>query len=276
MASIWWLASYPKSGNTWLRALIASLISGAPIDINDLSVLGGSIASSRALIDDTLGIESADLSEEQQASIRPQAYSVMSAEATGPIYLKVHDAYGLSPAGKPLFPLSATAGAIYIVRNPLDVTVSLAHYNRISMSRAVDILLRPDACLAKANGCLRTQLPQPTGNWACHVDSWLGAPFPVSLIRYEDLLARTEETFCDVVQFLKCRHGLDEIRRAIRDSSFDKLSRQENEVGFVANSHSRSRFFRRGVAGAWRDELPNYQVERINDAFGPVMRRLGY
>jgi hypothetical protein len=276
MAGIWWLASYPKSGNTWLRALLASLISGAPVDINDMSVLGGGIASARALVDDMLGVESAVLSEEQQTSLRPQAYEIIAAEATTPLYLKVHDACGLTPAGLPLFPASATAGAVYIVRNPLDVAVSLTHYYCLSTSRAVDMLLRLDSRLYKGKDCLGTQFPQRMGDWSSHVTSWLSAPFPVHLVRYEDLLADTQVTLRGVLQFLGRQHGTEEIRLAVHASAFQNLSSQEDETGFRSNSGSGNQFFRRGVAGAWREELPGEQVARITDAFGPAMRRLGY
>ena len=54
---IWWLASYPKSGNTWLRAVLATLVSGQAADINALGFLGG-ISSNRSRFDDALGIAS--------------------------------------------------------------------------------------------------------------------------------------------------------------------------------------------------------------------------
>jgi hypothetical protein len=175
-----------------------------------------------------------------------------------------------------MFPISATGGAVYIVRNPLDVAVSLAHYNCISMTRAVDILLRSDSCLGKAHTSLRTQFPQHLGDWAFHVNSWLTAPFRVHVVRYEDLVAGTELTFGGVAQFLKRREGPEEICRAVRDSAFHRLRSHEEKAGFRGNSGSGNKFFRRGIVGAWREELPTEQAARIIEKLGPAMQRLGY
>lgn len=272
---IWWLASFPKSGNTWVRAFLVSLISGRPVDINSMTELGGVIASARNLIDDFLGIESADLTDEQQMNIRPRAYEVMAADSGQPFCLKVHDRYGLTPSGDPLFPTAVTRGAVYIVRNPLDVAVSLSHYRGVSVTDAVEIMLKQEARLGGRSGRLDHQFPQSVGNWASHLDSWLAAPFPVHLVRYEDLLAHPEESFGMIVRFMGRTESRDEIARAVEHSSFSRLQAQEAAVGFSASS-PHSRFFRRGVAGAWRDELPVGQADRIVNAFEPSMRWLDY
>lgn len=275
-SGIWWLASYPKSGNTWLRAFLSSLISGKAVDINDMNEVAGGIASSRSIVDDLLGIETADLTDDQQSNLRPRAYEVLAAESNRPTYLKVHDQYGTVPSGEPLFPSSVTHGAVYIVRNPLDVAVSLSHYAGISMNAATNLLMRPDACGAAKQGCLNDQLKQNVGDWASHMDSWLAAPFPVHLVRYEDMLATPHATFGAIVQFLGRTESREAVALAVRDSSFDRLRGQEQTAGFRANSKSGNYFFRRGIAGSWRDELPSAEADRILDAFDTPMRRLGY
>src|SRR5579862_461871 len=103
MAGIWWLASYPKSGNTWLRAVIATLVAARPPDINGLGAIGGN-SSNRSAFDDALGLDSSDLSFEQVVNLRPRAYEIWAAEAVRPTYCKAHDAFHLTPAGEPLFP----------------------------------------------------------------------------------------------------------------------------------------------------------------------------
>src|ERR1700680_2455741 len=124
---IWWLASYPKSGNTWLRAFLWALVSGKPTDINDLFSLG-TFAGSRTRFDQALGIESEVLSRDQEQNLRPRAFEVWAAEAKRQLYCMAHDAYYSTPAGEPLFPASATRGAVYVVRDPRAVAVSLAYY----------------------------------------------------------------------------------------------------------------------------------------------------
>jgi hypothetical protein len=277
MAKIWWLASYPKSGNTWVRAFLTALLTGRRVDINDMSALGAGVASSRDLFDSVLGIESGDLTEDQQANLRPLTYELMAQEFSESPFVKVHDAYGLTPAGSPVFPSSATAGAIYIVRNPLDAAVSLAYYTGRSMERAVDVMLASgmvwgvDSQVAIAN-----QFPQKMGTWGEHVASWLAAPFPVHVVRYEDLLRHPKEFFARIAQFCDIPATEAEIQLAVEQSSFEALRSQERDKGFRANSASGNRFFRQGKTGAWREELPPEQAERILSALGPEMNRLGY
>ena len=71
MAGIIWLASYPKSGNTWLRAFLTSFQSGGqPVDIN--SMAGGPIASARKRFDDAMGVEASELTQEEIDRYRPR------------------------------------------------------------------------------------------------------------------------------------------------------------------------------------------------------------
>src|ERR1051326_6877300 len=109
MGGIFWLASYPKSGNTWLRAFIATLVSGAPADINKMTFLGG-IAANRSGFDDALGIAAADLTLEQQLNLRPRFNEMGGGEAARPLYGRAHDCYHQPPPGEPLFPSAATRG----------------------------------------------------------------------------------------------------------------------------------------------------------------------
>ncbi len=74
MSGIYWLASYPKSGNTWLRSFLSNLQQDgdAPADINELAT--GTIASARDWLDEALGFDSADLSADEIDRLRPAVY----------------------------------------------------------------------------------------------------------------------------------------------------------------------------------------------------------
>ena len=100
-----WLASYPKSGNTWMRLLLANYFAEAedPHDINAPGVTRG-VAGSRRLFDNALGIASNDLLPEEISALRPAAYRVIAEWSKSRLWLKVHDMQALSPDGGWLFP----------------------------------------------------------------------------------------------------------------------------------------------------------------------------
>ena len=104
MNGIVWLASYPKSGNTWFRAFAANLRSDSdePVDINSLRT--GSIASARRVFDEFSGVEASDLTAVESESLLPKVYLRMAEEATETEYYKVHDAYTLTIDGRPRLP----------------------------------------------------------------------------------------------------------------------------------------------------------------------------
>src|SRR5437762_11601608 len=111
MSQIVWLASYPKSGNTWLRAFLVNFQadSGQPADIHALQF--GQNAAFREPLDLALGIESSDMTAEEIERYRPQAYRSTVANRSETLFLKIHDAY-TSTAGEPLVPADVTCSAI--------------------------------------------------------------------------------------------------------------------------------------------------------------------
>jgi hypothetical protein len=272
---VWWLASYPKSGNTWLRALLMTLVSDKPADINRLSMLGG-FAGSRAQFDNALGIDGAVLSREQEANLRPRVFEFMAAGAERALYCKAHDAYHLTPAGEPLFPAAATRGAVYVVRDPRAVAVSLAHYTGQSIDEAIAHMDNPEALSGGSTRRLSEHLRQRLLRWSDHVESWLGAPFPVHLLRYEDMQADPNAALGAVAAFLGLPCDRAAIAAAVEAATFSRLQAQEREAGFIEKPRRAAAFFREGRADGWRQALNPEQAARIVAAHGAVMRRLGY
>jgi len=275
MGGIFWLASYPKSGNTWLRAFVATLVSGAPADINKLGFLGG-ISSDRSAFDEALGIAAADLSVEQQTNLRPRAYEIWAAEAAHPLYCKAHDCYHLTPAGEPLFPTKATRGAVYVVRDPRAVAVSFAHHTTRTIDAEVARMAHANATVAGSDDRLNEQLQQHLGSWSDHVQSWLTAPFPVHVVRYEDMHADPVAAFGGIARFLDLPHDPERIASAVAATSFSRLQEQERASGFVERPRHAAAFFREGRIDGWRDALTPAQAARIVAAHGTVMRQYGY
>jgi hypothetical protein len=275
MGGIWWLASYPKSGNTWLRAIVASLVSGRGADINAMGFLGR-ISSDRFGFDDALGIDSADLSRELEMNLRPRAYEVWAAETERPLYCKAHDAYHLTSAGEPLFSAAATLGAVYVVRDPRAVAVSFAEYRARSIDEVIARMDDPDNAFADAVGRLPPQLRQRLLRWSDHVDSWLAAPFPVLVLRYEDLRADPIAGVTRLTAFLRLEADAGRIAAAVEATTFERLQAQEREVGFIERPRTAQAFFREGSIDGWRRVLTPEQAARIVAAHGATMQRLGY
>lgn len=276
MASkIWWLASYPKSGNTWLRLFIATLLSGKPADMNKLHLLGAG-SSGRLAFDRSIGIEAVELSLRQQTILRPRAYEIWAAEAKRPLYCKTHDAYCLTPAGEPLFPAAATWGAVYVVRDPRSVAVSLAHHIAWSIDQAITLMADPNAAFSRSSKRGPQQLLQRLLRWSEHVESWSSAPFPIHLVRYEDMQADPHTTFGAIAAVLGLPSDRTTIAAAVEATSFSRLQAQERHTGFTEKPYKMAAFFREGRTDGWRDALTPEQAERLTAAHGEVMRRLGY
>jgi aryl sulfotransferase len=103
MSGFYWLASYPKSGNTWVRLFLESLsLGGLDVDINKLSLEHDHCASRHAF-DWILDISSTDLTDSEIACLRPRLYELEAQKAKQPVISKVHDRWGTHPMASRFF-----------------------------------------------------------------------------------------------------------------------------------------------------------------------------
>jgi hypothetical protein len=272
-----WLASYPKSGNTWFRIFLTNLRGGRkdPAGINNLDSTPGT--SLRVVFDEEVGIEASDLTMDEIDRLRPEAYVQLEKQAEGTLFMKVHDAYQVNDKNTPLFPAEATRGVIYIIRNPLDVAVSFAHHSGLDYDTVVSKMADEDFASCDRTGRLHNQLRQKLFSWSSHVKSWTEQTcFGVCVIRFEDMLRKPAETFEKAVKFSGLQYGKEETMKALEYSSFEELRQQEDKGGFQERSPIAEMFFRKGKAGSWREELTENQANRIVSRHREVMRRFGY
>lgn len=278
---ITWLVSYPKSGNTWTRILLANFNANreTPIDINRIE-LHGRMSAHRPQFDEAIGLPSSDLTAEETDALRPRVFEMAAEQARKAgqsLYVKVHDAYYETSAGEPLFPASVTHKGIYLIRHPLDVAVSYTFHTGLkSFDQMIKQMADPNSYLA---GFGQQQLQQKTMDWSGHVLSWTSPkPFPVMIVRYEDLLADTFSVFAKMIAFLELEGADDDgrIERAVEFSRFDRLRSREADVGFGERLESDRTFFRSGKAGDWRQHLTDEQAERICFDHRDVMKKFGY
>jgi hypothetical protein len=277
VTTIIWLASYPKSGNTWFRAFLSNLLRGGdePVHINTLGT--GAIASARQVFDEIAGVDAADLTPDEIDALRPAVYRKWAEEHDDVGFHKIHDANIRLAQGQPLVPADATRGALYFLRNPLDVAVSYAHHGAKDVDTVIRWMADPGHCFAAGSDRLHEQLRQQLLTWSDHVTSWVDHDaFPVYVVRYEDMRGCPEPTFTAAADFAELPTEPDCVARALAFADFDVLQAQESADGFYEKAPKAESFFRRGEVGSWRGQLTEAQVQRVVADHGEVMERFGY
>ena len=290
----WYLASYPKSGNTWCRVFITELRRLAGLDSADATeaaqqeerelrlnrdLATGSIVSSRHWLDDQLGIDSSDLSWRELDKVRGRVGHQRALYAECLRYHKVHDAF-TSPdsAGQPVVPTEGCRGAVVVIRHPADVAVSLSHFFSWDLERCGAFLLNEEAALCRSSKRGGQQVRQFMGSWANHGQSWVDQQqIPVLLLRYEDLLVQPEHHFRRLATFLDLPAEEPLIREAVANTRFDKLrSKEDEEGGFHERPEGCERFFRSGRSGEGQEQLTGEQLKQLEEAFAATLHRFGY
>ena len=272
MGAIIWLASYPKSGNTWMRAFLQNLLTNAqePVDINALHhfTLGeGSARFYRRFDPRPL----TSLSEREIMELRPKVHELLTQAFPDSVFVKTHHFLG-EIEGLPLISMDHTAGAIYIVRNPLDVIVSSANHFGVGIDQTIDELGHTGTGDAPSDRNAR----QYYGSWSLNVSSWTQNAMPaLHVVRYEDMQDQPLEAFAGVARFLDLNPPRDRLERAVANSSFRALKAQEEAHGFVERTEH-TRFFREGRSGAWKEALSEQQVARVVSDHREQMERFGY
>lgn len=287
----WYLASYPKSGNTWCRLFISELrrlagldrvppaAAAEPEDRHTWPLATGSIVSSRYWLDDQLGIDSSDLHGSELDKLRGRVGHERALYSEAPRYHKVHDAF-TSPdsAGQPVVPVQGCQGAVLMIRHPADVAVSLSTFFSWELERCVAFLLDDQAALCPSRHRGGDQVRQFLGTWTGHGASWVDQRrIPVLVLRYEDLLDDPAGQFCRLARFLRLPAEPDLIAAAIARTRFETLrSKEEQEGGFPERPAGCGRFFRSGRCGEGRERLTGDQLRRLSDTFAETLHRFGY
>lgn len=273
MQSIVWLASYPKSGNTWLRALLCNYLfaQNTPIPINKLHTLG--MGDSIVAAYEKVAKENFDFrSPHQTLALRSEVLQGIVNNKADLNFVKTH-CINRSVNGNELMPIRFSKCAIYVVRNPLDAVVSYASHFQVEVDEAIDRFAHSSHVI---NGSNNSTI-QFLGSWSEHVERWIkNKRFPVLTLRYEDLLLNTSTAFQNVIEFLNIPLEPQKLEKAIAYSSFDSLQEQEKKCGFIEQEHSNELFFRRGAKDQWKNALTKQQVQRIYQTHGAIMKKLDY
>jgi Sulfotransferase domain len=271
-----WLASYPKSGNTWVRMFLSNL---AAILAGETEKLGLSAvnrfshsADYQFHFEEILGFKPTARHCNEIAATRQQVQQKIADTLEGLIFLKTHNAL-VNDRGHCVFNFAVTSGAVYIVRNPLDVAISLAHHSGYSVDKAIETMAFEDIETPVGD----TLVHEIWSSWSRNVASWTRKPHPaIRVMRYEDMLANPQASFGGLARHLQLDVTPDQLALAIERSSFDSLQDEEERAGFEEKPERAERFFREGRGGQWREVLTPQQVERVVATHREQMARFGY
>lgn len=270
-----WLASFPKSGNTWLRCLLEAYRTNGYVDINDIRVAIGD--SGRVLTDAVSPLPAHKLSLDELYLLRPAALMQAMIYAKTPRFCKTHFCNKHPYGAAPFIPACWTYKAIYIMRDPRSVASSFSRHFNMSIEKTVAALASPDLTIGgEANKDTHTKTY--VGDWSGHVLSWCNEKqFPVLIIKYEDLLERTEEIFKGILEFVDFEYDEVRARRAIRAASLKNLQKAEKENGFKERPprNEGGSFFTEGGT-RWSEQLGERWIKQIEKDHAKVMKKAGY
>ncbi|MDE2465925.1 MAG: sulfotransferase domain-containing protein, partial [Alphaproteobacteria bacterium] len=213
-----------------------------------------------------------EATREEISALRPKVQALIAESTDGLAMVKTHHALVMD-RGTPTINFEVTSGAVYIVRNPLDVSISLANH----ISGTIDDAIQFMGQWGQETAVGEFNVHEIYGSWSQHVESWTKKPHrAIYVMRYENMLADPMRIFMGLAHHLLLDPTEDQLRLAVKRSSFDNLKKQEDERGFREKPDKAERFFRAGRAGEWRERLSPDQVRRIVQAHHVQMARFGY
>ena len=280
-----WLASYPKSGNTLVRSLLASYFFSKD-GIYNFSLIENIKQFPNIKLFEDLGVDVKNEKEVIANYIRVQQ-SFNKKESIQ--FLKTHS-YLFNIENNAFTDLNNTLGVIYIVRDPRNIVTSLANHKALSIDEATDILINSwciEGNLSSFNYTERTRLY--TGTWASNYKSWQSfkSQGRYLLIKYEDLINKKEEILLKMLKFIyrlnKKIFEVDKVKfkNVIDSTSFERMKALEKEVGFNESKIDKKtgkkiNFFNLGKKNDWKKMIAPKIKEKIENDFKEEMEELGY
>jgi len=261
-----WIASYPKSGNTWARNLINAYASNE-LDINNVRIglNDTSVGAYQASTLNPINTLDAGIIACLRYAALVNLQSIMN---YSPKIIKTHNAR-VQVDGIDLIPDMMSDDSVYIVRDPRDVVISFSEHMGLSIDDAIDMMDNSLSCLPHRETHIETYLT----TWSNHVTTWRDK---ATLLRYEDMLEDPVDALSTILKVFRLDIDENRVQRAVDLCSFERMKSQEEKNGFREASFKSKRFFNRGTSGHWKEILKKDQVDKIEKAHGEVMESLGY
>ena len=272
-----WIASYPKSGNTWIRSLISSYyFSKDSFNLSDLKKIPNFSVSD--FINDSLLLQNGVDVAKQWLNVQRK----INKNYKKTLFFKTHNA--CVAINKNLFTDSDnTAGCIYVVRDPRNIITSYKNFEKKTYEEILNHMKNKEAFLfsEKKTGFKSFEF---IGSWADNYNSWFHNKLgiPICLIKYEDLVKDTLGEFRKIIDFIANVQNIknysfnnEKAERGVGDSSFENLSKMEQDGGFKEARYDQ-KFFNMGEKNNWQKLLPVSIKENIEKSFYSEMKELNY
>ena len=287
---IFWISSYPKSGNTLVRSIISALFfsKNGKFQLDQLKHTGQFERRDRLNLIKKINEE--EFFNLDQLKILSKYWLTLQNKENMKIekgfgFIKSHSSY-VSMFNNWFTNLNNTAGYIYVIRDPRDVAISWSKHANLSYDDSISFMLNFNSCIEWAQ--TTSELPDNIkpkaflSSWDEHVLSWTknSLDVPKLVLKYEDLVYKKEEVIKIVVKFfeknfkIRLNANNEKIANIVESTSFAKLKSQENKFGFAEASSGA--FFRRGEKNQWKNELNVQQIARLENKFRDFINKFSY
>ena len=273
-----WLASYPKSGNTFIRSFLSAYY------FTKTGVFDFELLKFIEQFPDKQFFNGF-IKTKQEASEKWLPLQKKMIESKKIKFFKTHSAYG-SYNNNPFTSSEVTIGGIYIVRDPRNIISSLMNHFSLKKEDALNMLFDENRGIKSKDNNFATYTF--LSSWANHFKSWTNIKsFKTMLIKYEDLQNNNEKIFVDLIKFinnlLNNNQGIDyqKFKKALETTNFNFLKKKESEKGFLEAMFSEERdkkipFFNLGFKNNWKDLLDKKTTEKIESKFENEMKEIKY
>ena len=275
---ITWIASYPKSGNTFLRSFLSAYL---------FSVTGKFEFS---LLYNILQFPSLKFSKRDLSSRKETAQNWIINQnhffENKDVFLKTHNTLE-EFEGHKFTSMNQSKGGIYIIRDPRNIILSMSHHYSLTFQESYDKIIDEKASLLEKTYNEDHSNFTFLGSWSNHYKSWRdNKDFKILFIKYEDLEKNNELVFKKVINFInELNNDSNKIVdnkffNAINSTSFVNLKNKENISGFEESVYSnlgkKRNFFNLGFQNKWQKKLPSDIINKVNKNLEKELIELGY
>ena len=280
---IFWIASYPKSGNTWLRTLISAYYysKDGKFTQNLIKNIGQFPEKKHFHGFDYLPQLVIDTSRFWiKAQERINSDKKIRFFKTHNVFGKINDREFTNKAN--------SIGCIYIVRDPRNVITSLSNHYELNYSQALTWMLNERKFIYDYEKLQEYSDFQFISSWSNNYKAWKSQKeFPLKIVKYEDLMTKTYEVFTEIIEFINEITNNSEkinklkIKNSINTTSFSKLKENERKYGFSESIKSRNEnkqipFFFLGPENDWNKILDDELKIKLNEIFKKDLEELNY